>query len=300
MHIEKELFVMNPRKQLVDYLQKGQFVLAPGAYDSLTAKLIENVGFQAVYMTGGGVSYSTLGKPDLGFLTMTEMAQKAAYICDAVSVPVIADADNGFGNPLNVMRTIKEYEKAGVAAIQIEDQVFPKKCGHMANKELISKEDMVQKIKAALDARVDPNFLIIARTDARGVLGLEEALERAESYKEAGADIIFVEAPQSEEEMKKITLTVEAYHIANMVEGGKTPILSTDQLKELGFSMAIYPNAITRLIVPKILELLNNLKEKGTTKDYHEQMYMFKELNEIVNLPYYEELQTKYSRNSGK
>jgi carboxyvinyl-carboxyphosphonate phosphorylmutase len=286
---------MESRKKLVDDLKNKRFIIAPGAYDALTAKIIENVGFRAVYMTGAGVSYSTLGRPDLGFMTMTEMVNRAAYISEAVSIPVIADADTGFGNALNMMRTVKEYERVGVSAMQIEDQVFPKKCGHMANKELIPANEMENKIKAALDARVDPNFLIIARTDARGVIDIEEALERAQRYKEAGADIIFVEAPQSLEEMKLITSKIKAYHIANMVEGGKTPMVEASELRNLGFQIAIFPNAVTRFIVPQVHEFLTNLKSKGTTKDFHDQMYMFNELNELVGLPYYERLNQKYS-----
>ncbi|UTR12050.1 isocitrate lyase/PEP mutase family protein [Evansella sp. LMS18] len=286
---------MNVRERLVKQLSDGEFITAPGAYDALGAKMIEETGFPAVYMTGAGVSYSSLGKPDLGLLTLTEMAQRAAYMSEAINIPIIADADTGFGNPLNVIRTVREYERAGVSVIQIEDQDFPKKCGHMKNKKLVPTEDMVQKIYAAVDARTDADFLIMARTDARGVEGLEEALERGERYKEAGADIVFIEAPQSVEELREIPARLkDVYLIANMVEGGKTPIIDAHTLHEFGFSLSIYPNALTRFIVPQVMKLLKNLKEKGTTSDFHSEMYMFNELNELVGLSYFESIQEKY------
>jgi methylisocitrate lyase len=287
-------YIVEVRKRMVELLKSNETIIVPGVYDALLGRIVEQVGFQAVYMTGAGVSYSTLGKPDLGLVTLSEMVTRAKQICDAVDIPVIADADNGFGNALNVMRTVNEYEKAGVSIIQIEDQIFPKKCGHMEDKELVSSEEMVQKIKAALDARQDPNFLIMARTDARGVYGLEEAIKRAQQYEEAGADVIFVESPQSVEELKEIRANLSTYLLANMVEGGKTPILERDELQKLGYSIVIYPGAISRYMIPNVTKMLTNLKDKGTTKDYHQQMFMFNEMNKMLDLPHYEQLQKKY------
>ncbi len=204
----------------------------------LTAKIIGRLGFDAVYMTGYGQAASHLGQPDVGLMTMSEMVMRAANMVEACGVPVIADADTGFGNAVNVIRTVREYEKAGVAVIQLEDQVMPKKCGHMLGRQVISKEEMVGKIKAAADTRVNPDFMIMARTDARTVCGIEEALERAHAYREAGADIIFVESPENEEEMRRINRELPGVlTLANMVEGGRTPQFKNAELAEFGFNL---------------------------------------------------------------
>lgn len=285
---------MSRNKGLKDRLQRREILVAPGAADALVAKIIEKSGFEALYMTGGGVSYTTLGKPDYGFITMTEMVQKAAYLVEAVEIPVIADADTGYGNPLNIIRTVKEYERAGVSAIQLEDQTFPKRCGHLGGKEIISTEDMVGKIKAAVDARRDENFQIIARTDALAIHGMEEAIHRGKRYEEAGADIIFIEAPRSLEDMKTITASFTVPLLANMVEGGKTPLLTADELQEIGYQIVIFPGASIRTIAKAVTELMQEIKKEGTTKHYLRNMVLFHDLNKIVDLEEVKKWEEKY------
>jgi len=269
-------------------------VVTPGAHDALTAKIIEKTGFPAVYMTGYGQAASHLGKPDVGLLTMTEMVARAANIVEAVSIPVIADADTGFGNAVNVMRTVREYEKAGVAAIQLEDQVAPKKCGHMTGRQVVSKEEMVGKIKAAVDARRDEDLVIIARTDARTVHGINEALDRAKAYEEAGADLLFVESPESIEEMKLITSSFKVPVLANMVEGGRTPLLLNQELEKIGFNIVIYPTASTYSVCLAISRLMQNLKQTGTTAGMMDEMIKFTEFNELIGLPQIREYERVY------
>jgi len=281
---------LNFRKRL----EQKEILVAPGAYDSLFAKIIEREGFEAVYVSGASASYSLLGQPDVGLITLSEMVSRAAYICEAIDIPVIADADTGYGNPINVRRTVQLYEKAGVSALHIEDQVFPKRCGHLDGKEMISVEEMVQKIKAATDARTDENFLIIARTDARAVEGLDRAIERANEYVRAGADVIFVEAPQSVEEMKEINKRIDALTMANMVEGGKTPLLPVSELEDMGYDLVIFPNSITRIISKAATKLMRELKEKGTTEACIKEMFLFKDLTEILGIDEFKRLEKKY------
>jgi carboxyvinyl-carboxyphosphonate phosphorylmutase len=275
-------------------LSGNRIVVAPGAHDALTAKIIEQVGFEAVYMTGYGQAASHLGKPDVGLLTLTEMVARAANIVEAVNVPVIADADTGFGNAVNVMRTVREYEKAGVAAIQLEDQVAPKKCGHMTGRQVVSKEEMVGKIKAAADVRTDSDFMIIARTDARTVHGIGEALERAKAYEEAGADILFVESPESIEEMKQITSSFKIPVLANMVEGGRTPFLPVQDLESLGYDLVIFPTASTYLVTKAVTRLMTVLKETGTTASLIPEMITFEEFNGLIGLTKIREIESIY------
>jgi len=225
---------MTSLEKLDRLMKREGIIVAPGCYDALTAKLIEKSGFEALYMTGAGVSMSTLGIPDVGLTTLSEMLTRVSQISQAVSIPLIADGDTGYGNPLNVYRTVREYERAGAAAIHIEDQVMPKKCGHELGRKLVPVEEMKQKIQAALDARKSSQFRIIARTDARTEYGLEEALSRAKAYEEAGAEMIFVEAPQTVDEMKEIHRAINAPTLSNMVEGGKTPLLSAPELEAIG------------------------------------------------------------------
>ena len=272
----------------------NKIVVAPGAHDALTAKIIEQVGFEAVYMTGYGQAASHLGKPDVGLLTLTEMVARAANIVEAVNVPVIADADTGFGNAVNVMRTVREYEKAGVAAIQLEDQVAPKKCGHMTGRQVVPKEEMVGKIKAAVDVRTDSDFMIIARTDARTVHGIGEALERAKAYEEAGADILFVESPESIEEMKQITSSFKVPVLANMVEGGRTPFLPVQELEALGYDLVIFPTASTYLVTKALKRLMTTLKETGTTAGLIPEMITFEEFNDLIGLTKIREIESIY------
>ena len=271
-----------------------QIVVAPGAHDALTAKIIEQVGFSAVYMTGYGQAASHLGKPDVGLLTLTEMVARASNIVEAVNVPVIADADTGFGNAVNVMRTLREYEKAGVAAIQLEDQVAPKKCGHMTGRQVVSKEEMVGKIKAAVDVRTDPDLMIIARTDARTVHGIGEALERAKAYEEAGADILFIESPESVEEMKQITTSFKVPVLANMVEGGRTPFLPVQDLQGLGYDLVIFPTASTYLVTKALTRLMTVLKDTGTTASLIPEMITFEEFNDLIGLTKVREIESIY------
>ena len=271
-----------------------QIVVAPGAHDALTAKIIEQVGFSAVYMTGYGQAASHLGKPDVGLLTLTEMVARASNIVEAVNVPVIADADTGFGNAVNVMRTLREYEKAGVAAIQLEDQVAPKKCGHMTGRQVVSKEEMVGKIKAAVDVRTDPDLMIIARTDARTVHGIGEALERAKAYEEAGADILFIESPESVEEMKQITTSFKVPVLANMVEGGRTPFLPVKELQDLGYDLVIFPTASTYLVTKALTRLMTVLKETGTTASLIPEMITFEQFNDLIGLTKIREIESIY------
>lgn len=285
---------MNTRLELKKLLDAKEILVAPGAHDALTAKIIERVGFKAVYMTGYGQAASHLGQPDVGLLTMTEMVRRAANFVEAVSVPVIADADTGFGNSINVQRTVREYEKAGVAALQLEDQVAPKKCGHMLGRQVVSMEEMVGKIKAAADARVDENFMIIARTDARTNFGIEEALKRGKAYEEAGADIIFIESPESNEEMIMINKEIKVPTLANMVEGGRTPLIPNAELEAMGYNLVIYPTASVYVTTKAMLDLMNHLKDTNTTAGYIDQMVPFAEFNAIMGLNEIREKEAKY------
>jgi 2,3-dimethylmalate lyase len=285
---------MKQTSVLRQLLAGDSIVVAPGAHDALTAKIIEKTGFPVVYMTGYGQAASHLGKPDVGLLTMSEMVARAANIVEAVNIPVIADADTGFGNAINVMRTVREYEKAGVAAIQLEDQVAPKKCGHMIGRQVVPQAEMVGKIKAAVDARKDKDLVIIARTDARTVHGIEAAIERAKAYEQAGADILFIESPESLEEMKKITSMFSVPVLANMVEGGRTPLLPVQELAELGYDIAIFPTASTYTLALAITRLMENLKQTGTTAGMLDQMVTFTEFNELIGLPQIREREKTY------
>jgi 2-methylisocitrate lyase-like PEP mutase family enzyme len=275
-----------PPAQLRSLLETATPIIAPGAFNALFAKLIEEAGFPAVYLSGAGVSNSLLGEPDLGILTQTEMAGIADHVCRAVEVPVVADGDTGYGGVHNVARTIELYERAGVAGIQIEDQAFPKKCGHFEGKEVVDPKQMLQRIHAALDARSGPEgIVIIARTDARAPLGLDAAIERAHAYGEAGADVLFVEAPQTADELARVGSELSDYHLmANMVEFGKTPLLPADVLGALGFSLIIYPGSITRAIVPAARAVLEELRMHGTSAAWLEQMATFGDVNDLLGL----------------
>jgi len=282
------------RKKFKERVSQTGIIIAPGAYDSLTSVLIEQAGFESLYMTGGGISYTSLGKPDIGLMTASEMATRASYICDAVQIPVIADADTGYGNYLNVMRTVRDFERAGVSAIQLEDQDFPKRCGHLRDKNVIPSSEMIGKIKAAVDTRVDENLLIIARTDSRAINGLHEAIERAQSYAEAGADIIFMEALQDEEEFSTVTKHIQKPMLANMVEGGKSPLMSAHELENMGYKIVIFPNSVTRVVAKAAQDLFSELKEKGTTAGMKDQMLNFSQLNQLLGIQRYHELENKY------
>ena len=277
---------MNPRTtQLRQLLKTGGPGIVPGATDCFTARLIEAAGFPAVYVTGGGTANTYLGGPDIGMVTLTELADQVERIADAVAVPVIADCDTGFGGTANVRRTIRAYERAGAAGLHIEDQLFPKRCGHFEGKSVVSTQDMRYRLQAALDARTDPDFLIIARTDARSVEGFEAALDRARAYLELGADAIFVEAPQSTEELRRVG---EAFKgtplVANMIERSKTPLLPASELAEMGYSIILYANAALYLGAHAIRHGLGVLREQGTTESLLDRMMSFGERQKLVGL----------------
>ena len=276
-------------------VQRGLLV-APGAYDALSARLIAQAGFPVVYMTGFGTAASVLGQPDVGLLTMSEMVSCAAALAAVVGDrPLIADADTGYGNPINVRRTVREYERAGVAAIHIEDQVWPKKCGHMEGKQVIPVDEMVQKIRAAVDARQDPDFVIIARTDANAVYGLEDALRRGRAYRDAGADVIFIEAPRSIEELRAIAQAFpDVPLLYNWAESGKTPLLPLEEIHALGFKLVIFPVSMLFAATQALLDLLEALKQGQTSLAFAERMVTFSQFTDQIGLPEIQALERRY------
>jgi 2,3-dimethylmalate lyase len=286
-----------PRARLRELLSAGTPLMAPGAYDALSARLIEQAGFDVVYMTGFGTTASLIGRPDVGLLSGAEMVDNARRIVSAVDVPVIADADTGYGNAINVVRTVQLYEQAGVAGIQLEDQVMPKKCGHMSGKALIGADEMVGKIRAAVEARTDPDLVIIARTDAVAVQGLDEALQRARAFAEAGADLLFVEAPTSEEDIARVAkeLAGVAPLVFNWAEGGRTPPLSLDRIAELGFSLVIYPIGTLLAATAGIRSLLATLKSEGTPVSALTAVPTFEEFTDLIGLPEVQELEQRFA-----
>ena len=265
------------------YIEAPEIVMIPGVPDALGARLAEQAGFKAVFLSGYAASASLLGAPDVGLLTMTEMAESARRIVDAVAIPVFADGDNGHGNATNVIRTMRQFERAGVAAIFFEDQVTPKRCGHMSGKQVIPVSEMVAKIKAAVDARIDRDLLIMARTDALSVNGIDDAIERMHQYLEAGAELSFVESPTSVEQMQRITREISAPNMANVLAGGKSPILTAQELQDLGFSIAAYPTMLTYAIARSVQKALAHLQSTGTTAGLGETMD-FEEFNAILGL----------------
>ncbi len=272
---------MSPGAWLRHRLAQGPILLAPGAYDALTARLVEQSGFDAVYFSGAGLSYSLLAQRDLGLVTLTEMAERAGSMTAAVRIPLIADADTGYGHVDQVARTVRAYERAGVAALQIEDKEFPKRCGHLDGKRLVPPEEMVEKIRAACAVRAT-DLLIIARTDARAVEGLPAALDRARRYRAAGADVVFVEAPESVDELAEIGRSLPGPLMVNMVEGGKTPLVEASRLEAWGFRLVIFPNSLLRLFVRQAQRLLGDLRSSGTTEGFLEHMVLFPELNRLL------------------
>jgi len=263
-------------------------VLAPGAYDALSARLVERAGFPAVYMTGFGASASLLGRPDIGLLSFAEMAGHARRLVQAVGVPVIADADDGYGNPLNVMRTVQEYAAAGVAALHIEDQVAPKRCGHMEGKHVIDAAEMVEKVRAAVEARGDDGPLVIARTDARAIHGLDAAIDRARRFREAGADILFVEAPETEAEIEAVAEAFpDAPLVFNWVEGGKTPQLPVDRIRELGFALVIFPVTTLFAAAQAVADVLARLGEHDVPP--------FDDFTDMIGLPEVRALEARFA-----
>lgn len=270
-------------------------LLLPGAPDAMTARMLEDLGAEAVYVSGAGISNTYLGMPDVGLLTLTELVSHVSAMRDAVELPLVVDADTGFGNAMNVRRTIRALERAGVSAIQLEDQVMPKRCGHFVGKTVVTAEEMIQKIYSATDSRNDDNLLIIARTDARAEHGLEEACARARAYLEAGADIAFVEAPQTVAELREIPRLVPGPHVVNMVEGGQTPILPLAELTELGFSVVLYANAVMRGGLLGMRRVAEHLLDKGDTLDVQDQMVTWSERQALVRKDAMDELEDTYA-----
>ena len=275
---------MKATTKLRQLLREPGIIAAPGAYDCLTAKIIEREGFPAVYMTGSGTSVSQIGLPDLGMTTLTEMLTNAANIAATVDVPVIADADTGYGGILNVYRTVRQYERTGVAGIHIEDQEFPKRCGHLDDKKVVETDEMVLKIRAAVEARTDDDFVIIARTDAVAVTGMDDALARGERYVEAGADVLFVEALRTMEQVERVTRTFDVPLLFNFVEKGKSPMIPVPELERLGFKIVIFPNTAKGTVCKVVTEVMRDLKEKGTTEGHLDNIVSVVELFETVGL----------------
>jgi 2-methylisocitrate lyase-like PEP mutase family enzyme len=269
--------------------------MVPGAYDTLTARLVEQAGFEAVYLTGGGYSRAN-GYPDLGLLTLSENVRFIGLTVEAVGIPVIADADTGYGNAINVIRTVREYEKSGVAAFHIEDQVSPKKCGHYEGKEVISVGEMVGKIKAAVDTRQDPDLVVIARSDARAIEGLDGAIDRVNAYLDAGADVGFVEAPQNVEELKIVARRVAGPALVNVFEGGKTPMVPAAELDKMGFRLGIYPSQTHRAAIRAAQKVLAVLTQDGDTTRVEPDLATFQEREDAVGTESWRALEEKYMR----
>jgi 2-methylisocitrate lyase-like PEP mutase family enzyme len=267
-------------------LQRKAAVQAPGVYDALSALLVEQAGFEAAYLSGASIAYTQLGRPDIGLLSLPQVAEVTARVRDRVAIPLIVDADTGFGNALNVQHTVRTLERAGANAIQLEDQTAPKRCGHLAGKDLIPAADMAGKVRAAVDARQSLDTLIIARTDAIAVEGIERALDRANFYREAGADILFIEAPQSLEHMTRISRAFsDTPLVANMVEGGRTPLLTREALEKMGFRLVISPGALVRAFTFMAQEFLASLRHDGGTEGMRDRMLDFKTINAVLGLP---------------
>jgi len=272
-------------------------LIAPGAYDALSARLVEQAGFEAVYLTGFGTSASLLGRPDVGLLSGAEMVDQARRLVDAVERPVIADADTGYGNAINVIRTVRAYEQAGVAALHLEDQVMPKKCGHMSGKAVISQAEMVGKIRAAVEARRDPDLVLIARTDAAAVHGLDAAIERAHAFADAGADVLFVEAPTSEADIARVAeeLGSVAPLVFNWAEGGRTPPLSLERITELGFSLVIYPIATLLAATTAVRQVLQTIRTDGTPLAAMDTIPTFEQFTDLIGLPEVQQLERRFA-----
>lgn len=285
---------MNVRKSFKQLLQRDKLLVAPGCFDGLSARLVEEAGFEAAYLSGGAVARS-MGLPDIGLVTMSEVIERAAQVVAAVKIPVIADADTGYGNAINLVRTVREYERVGVAAIHIEDQITPKRCGHLEGKEVISLAEMEKKLAAALAARTDPDFCMIARTDARGVHGFEDAINRGRAFAKLGVDAVFVEAPQSEEELEKIPRAIPNVPLlVNVFKGGKTPMLPVERLERMGYRIAIYPSETQRAEIYAMRQALRLLKREGTTEAMDNALTTFKERDKVVGLEDWQALEKKF------
>lgn len=278
---------MTENETLKARLHRRPILLAPGVYDPLTARLAEGAGAEALYVSGAAVAYTRLGRPDIGLVTMTEMAETIALIHDRVALPLVVDADNGHGNALNMQRTVRLFERAGAGALQVEDQSYPKRCGHLSEKRLVPAGEMAGKIRAATDARTSQDTLIIARTDAIAVEGLAAALDRANLYAEAGADVLFVEAPGSREQLSAVATSLggKLPLMANMVEGGKTPVFSAPELEAIGYALVIFPGGIARAIAHAARDFYATLVQDGSTAAFRNRMFDFDALNEVIGTP---------------
>jgi carboxyvinyl-carboxyphosphonate phosphorylmutase len=285
---------MKPSTSFRRLLSQPGLIVAPGAYDGLSAKLIEQAGFDVVYATGGGISRSC-GYPDIGLLTMTEVSMQLRWIVEATSRPVIGDCDTGYGNAINVIRAVREFERIGVAAFHLEDQVTPKRCGHYEGKEVVSCEEMCKKLEAALEARTDPDLVVIARTDARATHGLEDAIRRGREYARVGADMIFVEAPRDRDELKRIADAIDRPLVANMVKGGKTPLLSAAELEALGYKLAIFASDVQRAAIYSMREVLKVMKRDGTPEPFT-QTIDFPERDAIIGIAEVQRLEERFLR----
>jgi 2,3-dimethylmalate lyase len=284
------------KKSLRDHLANDDDILIlPGVYDALTAKIAEDVGFEAAFQTGYGTSASLLGMPDFGFLDAGETLGNARRIINCVNIPLIVDLDTGYGNPLNVWKIVKDRERIGAKGIFLEDQVWPKRCGHMMGKTVIPKEEYIIKLQAAIDAREDNDFIIVARTDSLAQFGIEEAIERGKEYKRIGADVIFIEAPKTIEQMELIAKEIKAPLLANMIEEGVTPNLTADQLRQMGYKLVVFPLSALYSSTFAIKQTLQTLKKTGTTRELKNKMITFQEFNDLVNLSNYNKLEKKYS-----
>lgn len=285
---------MKKTTQLRKLIEQEGIIISPGIYDCLSAKLAESAGFKMVGITGAGLAASLLGFPDVGITSMAEVLNQTRNIVKSVDIPVFADCDTGFGNPLNVYRTIQEFEDAGVAGLFIEDQTYPKKCGHFEGKQLISTQEMVKKIEAALDARRDPDLVIMARTDARAVYGLDTAIERARAYVAAGVDMIFIEAPQTVEELQKVAKAVDVPSMANMVEGGKTPVVSVQELEKMGFKFASFSGSAQKIALSAMQELFECLKTTGNLDGVLDRIASLSKRSELLGLQRYYDMDKRY------
>ena len=285
---------MNSRQVLKQLFKRDRLLVAPGCFDGLSARLVEEAGFDAAYLSGGALARS-MGIPDIGLVTMSEVIERAAQVVSAVKIPIIADADTGYGNAVNLVRSVKEFERTGVAAIHIEDQITPKRCGHLDGKEVIPMAEMEKKLEAALASRSDPDFCIIARTDARGVHGLEDAIRRGRAFAKLGVDAVFVEAPQSEAELEEIPRAIPNVPLlVNVFKGGKTPMLPVERLQQMGYRIAIYPSETQRAAIHAMRQALGLLKRDGTTEKMDDALTTFKERDKVVGLDEWQQLEKQY------
>ena len=285
---------MNSRQLLKQLFKRDRLLVAPGCFDGLSARLVEEAGFEAAYLSGGAVARS-MGIPDIGLVTMSEVIDRAAQVVAAVKIPIIADADTGYGNAVNLVRSVREFERTGVAAIHIEDQITPKRCGHLDGKEVIPLAEMEKKLQAALASRSDPDFSIIERTDARGVHGLDDAIRRGRAFSELGVDAVFVEAPQSEAELEEIPRAqANVPLLVNVFKGGKTPMLPVERLQQMGYRIAIYPSETQRAAIHAMRQALGLLKREGTTEKMDDALTTFKERDKVVGLDEWQQLEKQY------